>query len=143
MRTLDTDSGDLQESHGDNGRGENHLLHHQITRVIIGAFYSVHSQLGAGFFETVYANALAVVLRRASVRVEREMPFDVIFLGENIGRYRADLVVDGQVIVEVKCGRAIDGAHVAQVRNYLRASGLQVGLVLNFGQNAEFRRVVV
>jgi GxxExxY protein len=123
-------------------RLEAHLLHHDLTRVIIGAGYAVHTELGCGFLESVYANAIAVLLRHAGYRVEREAPFEIVFHGENIGRYRADLIVESQIVVEVKCGRAIDPTHKAQVLNYLRATGLGVGLLLNFGRSMECRRLI-
>ena len=119
------------------------LLHERLTRVVLGAFYSTHTQLGCGFLEPVYANALTIVLRRAGVRVDREVTYDIVFHGEVVGRYRADLVVDSKVVVEVKAARGIDPIHCAQLRNYLRASGLEVGLLLNFGHSARFKRIVL
>ncbi|MEO6877679.1 MAG: GxxExxY protein [Gemmatimonadaceae bacterium] len=148
MKLHDTDKTDSGDRHGAaltavNGRdGEAHLLHHDVTRSIIGACYSVHSQLGSGFLEAVYANALAVVLRGAGLRVQREVPFNIDFHGHVIGRYRADLIVESQIVVEVKCARGLDAAHVAQLCNYLRASRLRVGLLLNFGRTAKMRRVI-
>ena len=108
----------------------------------MGAFYSVYSELGSGFLEAVYANALTVLLLRAGLRVEREVPFEIVFHGQSIGRYRADMVVESLVVVEIKAGRCIIKQHTAQLLNYLRASRLKVGLLLNFGTTAEFRRVV-
>lgn len=119
------------------------LLHRDLTQAIIGAFYAVHSQLGHGFLEAVYANAMAVVLRGAECGVEREVPFDVAFRGATIGRYRADIVVDSKVIVEVKASAALTDIHAKQLRNYLKASGLQVGLVFNFGPKPDFKRVIL
>lgn len=123
-------------------RDERRLLHHQVTRTIVGAFYTVRAQLGCGFLERVYANAVAVVLRDAGLTVDREKRFDIIFRGQLIGRYRADLVVEDRVIVEAKVGRLINPLHCAQLRNYLRASGIEVGLLLNFGPAADFKRLV-
>jgi GxxExxY protein len=121
---------------------EPRLLHGGLTRCILGAFYRTHSELGSGFLEAVYANALAVLLREEGMRVDREVWFDIHFHGQRIGRYRADLVVERLVIVETKAGRAVHPANSAQLRNYLRASGLSVGLVLNSGRTATFERVV-
>jgi GxxExxY protein len=118
------------------------LLHGETTATILGAFYAVHSELGFGFLEAVYANALVVLLKHAGLRVERQIPFEIQFHGHNVGHYRADLVVESRVIVEVKAGRCIIPQHTAQVLNYLRASRLRVGLLLNFGEKAEFKRVV-
>ena len=118
------------------------LLYSDTTRAIVGAFYSVYSELGSGFLEAVYANALTVLLLRAGLRVDREVPFEIVFHGQSIGRYRADMVVESLVVVEIKAGRWIIKQHTAQLLNYLRASRLKVGLLLNFGETAEFRRVV-
>ena len=123
-------------------KSESGLLHHETTRRIIGGFFETHHELGSGFLESVYKNALAIVLRGDGLRVEREVPFDVGFRGESVGIYKADMIVERKIVVEVKTGRLIDPAHVAQVRNYLRASELQVGLLLNFGPSAEFKRLV-
>lgn len=119
------------------------LLFPDITDSILGAFYATYAELGTGFLESVYRNAIRVLLRQASRRAECEVPFDIKFHGEVIGRYRADLIVESKVIVEVKAARVIDTAHCAQLRNYLRATGLRVGLVVNFGEEARFRRIIV
>ena len=121
---------------------ESELLYHELTRPSIGAFFQAHRELGSGFLEVIYKNGLAVLLRRAGLRVEREVPFELIFHGESLGTYRADIVVERKVVVEVKTGRLIDPAHIAQVRNYLRVSKLTVGLLLNFGPSAEFKRLI-
>jgi GxxExxY protein len=119
-----------------------HLPHGNLTNLIIGAGFEVHNALGAGFLETVYANALTVELRHRGVPVERNAVFEVVYRGVSVGRYVADLVVDRKVVVETKVAKAIDLAHRAQVSNYLRASGLEVGLVVNFGSSVQFKRVV-
>ena len=121
---------------------ESDLLYHDLTRTIISAFFQAHRELGSGFLEVVYKNGLAVLLRRAGLRVEREVPFEIIFHGESLGSYRADIVVERKVVVEGKTGRLIDPVHIAQVRNYLRISKVKVGLLLNFGPSAEFKRLV-
>ena len=116
--------------------------HSDLTRTIIGGLYEVHGELGGGFLERVYANALTIVLRSKGLRVEREVAYEIYFRGEMIGRYVADMVVESTVVVECKAAAAIERAHRAQLLNYLRASGLQVGLVLNFGGSAQFKRMV-
>jgi len=105
--------------------------------------YNVHTELGVGFAEPVYANALAVTLQNAGLRVERELPFEVLFRGVVVGRYRADLVVDKKVIVETKAVQRLDPSGTAHLRNYLRASGLCAGLLLNFGSKPEYKRVIL
>jgi GxxExxY protein len=98
--------------------------------------------LGFGFLEVVYTNALVLVLTQAGLRVESEVPFDIHFRGQLIGRYRPDVVVAGSVIVEVKSGRCLVQQHTTQLLNYLRGSKLKVGLILGFGEKPEFRRIV-
>jgi GxxExxY protein len=124
------------------GPDSGHFPHGKLTNAIIGAMFEVHTVLGAGFLESNYANALAIELRLRGIPVERNVPFDVVYRGVVVGRYIADLVVDQRVIVETKVAKAIDPAHRAQVLNYLRASGLEVGLILNFSTSAQFKRVV-
>jgi GxxExxY protein len=123
--------------------GSRALLHGDITNVILGAFYSVYSELGFGFLEAVYINALVFVLKSAQLRVDRQVPFDIHFRGQLIGQYRADLVIQKRVVVEVKTGKAIVHQHSAQLLNYLKASRLEVGLLLHFGDKPAFRRVVL
>lgn len=118
------------------------LPHADTTRTIIGALYEVHGTLGSGFLESVYANSLVVELNAAGLRSERHVPFEIVYRGQPVGRYIADLIVESKVVVEVKAVRAIEAAHRAQLLNYLRASGLEVGLLLNFGASAQFKRVV-
>lgn len=118
------------------------LIHHEVTREVLGVFFDLHTRLGDGVLENVYANGMALLLRRLGLRVHRERAFDIVLEGESIGRYRPDLVVEFKGIVEVKAGQFIDPAHLAQTRNYMRASGISVGLVCNFGVSAEFKRLI-
>ena len=119
-----------------------HLPHGNLTNLIIGAGFEVHNVLGAGFLEAVYTNALTIELGHRGVPVERNVVFEVVYRRVSVGRYVADLVVDRKVIVETKVAKAIDPIFRAQVSNYLRASGLGVGLVVNFGSSVQFKRVV-
>jgi GxxExxY protein len=118
-----------------------HLPHSDLTNLVIGAGFKVHN-VGTGFLEAVYTNALTVELRHRGVPAERNVVFEVVYRRVSVGRYVADLVVDRRVIVETKVAKAIDPVHRAQVSNYLRASGLEVGLVMNFGSSVQFKRVV-
>ena len=144
LNTDYADYADYADNCGKGGwkKGRNGLLHRNITGAVIGAMYVVHKELGSGFLENVYANALTVLLRGAGLLVEREVVFEIVFHGERVGWYRADMIVEKKVLVEVKSARGIHARHRAQVRNYLRASRLEVGLVLNFGRSAEARRVI-
>jgi len=133
----------MQPNHsGTDSTSSVRLLHSETTNEIIQATYFVHDSLGAGFLESVYVHALVVELQARGLLVQRHVAFEVTYRGVRVGRYVADLVVDGKVVVEVKVAKNIDTAHRAQLLNYLRASGLEVGLVLNFGTSAQFKRVV-
>ncbi len=118
------------------------LVHGGTTDLIIKSFYHVYNSLGYGFLEKVYENALRVSLTKGGLAVAQQWPIVVEFEGEKVGDYFADLVVGDSVIVEVKVAEAIAPDHEAQLINYLKATGYQVGLLLNFGPNAEFRRKV-
>jgi GxxExxY protein len=112
-----------------------------LTERIIGVFYEVYNELGVGFLESVYREAMLIALRQAGLRVEAEVPVPVSFRGCLVGVFRADLVVDGKVIVELKTAESIGKAHEAQLLHYLRASAMEIGLVMNFGPEARFRRI--
>ncbi len=118
------------------------LLHEQITHQIIGAFYEVYNTIGHGFLESVYAAAMAAEFEARGVPFTREKPYPVHYKGKQIAMAKADLVVANSVIVELKAVDRISGTHDAQLFNYLRASKLQVGLILNFGPKAEKRRII-
>ncbi|MGE5350872.1 MAG: GxxExxY protein [Acidobacteriota bacterium] len=110
------------------------FLHENLTRQIIGHSYEVMNELGRGFLESVYHKAFEVALRSGGLIVESEVSLKVSFRGHNVGNFRADLIVEQKVMVEVKVAEAIVGEHKAQVINYLCASNLLVGLIVNFGQ---------
>lgn len=116
--------------------------HSQLSETIIGVFYDVYNELGFGFLESVYRNSLQVALLVSGLRVETEVGVPVFFRGKNVGDFRADMVVNGCVLLELKTAEAISIAHEAQLLNYLRATSLEVGLILNFGPKAQVRRLV-
>jgi GxxExxY protein len=118
------------------------LKHRELTEKIIGVFYDVYNELGHGFLESVYERALALALAQAGMRVEQQVPVSVWFRGQQIGDFRADMLVDGKVLLELKAARTIDQAHEKQLLNYLRATDIEVGLLLNFGVTPQFRRLV-
>ncbi len=105
----------------------------ELTRKIIGAAFEVHNHLGAGFLEKVYRNALMVELKNQAIHAESEVKLPVQYKGCEVGEYYADVLVERQVIVELKALNALTTQHEAQLLNYLKATGLQVGLLLNFG----------
>lgn len=117
--------------------------HGELTDQIINAFFEVYNGLGYGFLEKVYENALANRLRRMGLAVEQQAGINVYFEGAVVGEYFADLLVENKVLLELKAAEAIDPAHKAQLRNYLRATDCKVGLVLNFGPQPTFIRQVM
>lgn len=118
------------------------LKHSELTEKIIEIFFDVYNELGHGFLESVYAEAMALALAAAGLEVRREVEIPVWFRGKLIGDFRADLVVEEAVILELKAARAIDQAFEKQLLNYLRATQFEIGLILNFGPRPEFRRLV-
>jgi GxxExxY protein len=119
------------------------LKHSSITDAIIGAFYEVYNELGQGFLESVYCEAMALVLSKRGLDVKREQPVTVMFRKAQVGFFRTDLLVENAVIVELKCARNLDSAHEAQLLNYLKATEYEVGLLLNFGSRPQFRRMLL
>jgi len=121
---------------------ERGLKHRELTEKIIGVFYEVYNELGHGFLESVYEEAMAVALPQAELKLERQVPLRVTFRGAVVGDFRADLLVDNAVLLELKAAREIEPVHEAQLLNYLRATQIEVGLVLNFGPKPQFKRLV-
>jgi len=119
------------------------LMHEEITREIIGAFFTVYDELGHGFVESVYKRALVVELQLRGLACEREVLYPVYFKGVDVGEYRADLVVESKVIAEVKTADKIVPVHEVQLLNYLRAAKISLGLVLNFGPRSTFKRLIL
>ena len=114
-----------------------------ITEQIIKAFYKVYNTLGHGFLEKVYENALAIELRQQGLSVVQQAPIKVHYNGRLVGEYYADLLVEGKVIVELKTAEALTDEHHAQLLNYLKATEIEVGLILNFGPSEpEVRRKI-
>ncbi|MFQ6101988.1 MAG: GxxExxY protein [Anaerolineae bacterium] len=116
--------------------------HSDLTEKIIGAFFTVYGRLGYGFSEKVYENALVLELRKLGLEVEQQKRITVYYDGQVVGEYLADIVVEGIVIVELKAVRQLSKEHEAQLLNYLKATMVEVGLLLNFGPKAEFKRKV-
>ena len=116
----------------------------QITETIIGCCYTVISKLGSGFLEKVYENALCHEIRKTEMKALQQYPVKVIYDGVEVGDYVADILVHGQVIVELKATKALDNVHRAQCLNYLKATGYSVCLLVNFGApKLEVRRIVL
>jgi GxxExxY protein len=120
------------------------LLEGELTEKILGAAFKVQNTLGAGFLEKVYENALSIELRKLGLAVESQKAFPVRYEGTVVGDYQADLVVAAKVVVECKAVNNLDTVHEAQLMNYLKASGLRVGLLINFARSKlQYRRLVV
>ncbi len=115
-----------------------------ITYEINGAVFEVQRELGPGFLEKVYENALLVELKRRGIKAESQVPVKVSYKGSMVGEYVADLLVEKKVIVELKTVERLDRTHEAQLLNYLKATGIQVGLLVNFKhQKADIKRMVL
>ena len=110
----------------------NHL-HDDLTQTIIGCAFEVINELGSGFLESVYENSMVLALSEAGLPVQSQVPIPVMFRGKRVGDFYADLLVDEKVIVELKAVRAIVPEHQAQIINYLNATGIEVGMLINFG----------
>lgn len=113
-----------------------------LTEKIIGAFYDVYNELGYGFLESVYEASLVIALRQLGLAVERQVPVPVWFRRHRIGEFRADILVERKVLIEVKSARALDPAHDAQLLHYLKATEIELGLLVNFGERPQFRRLL-
>jgi len=116
--------------------------HSDLTDKIIKAFYTVYNKLGYGFLEKVYENALLIELRKMNLNVANQIPVKVYYDGVNVGVYFADLIVNNLVIIELKAAEGLAEEHEAQLTNYLKAAGIEVGLLLNFGKTPQFKRKV-
>ncbi|HMD81809.1 MAG TPA: GxxExxY protein [Anaerolineales bacterium] len=114
--------------------------HSDLTEQIIGAFYAVYSALGYGFLENVYVKALMIELARRGMNGRSELPIKVYYLGQLIGEYFADLIVNDLIILEIKAVKSLVDEHEAQLLNYLKATPYEVGLLLNFGPKPETKR---
>jgi GxxExxY protein len=111
-----------------------------ITRQIIGAAYTVHKTLGSGFLERVYEDAMGIELTRSGLQFEQQAPITVHYHGHVVGEYYADLLIEGRILCELKAVDAITSRHEVQLVHYLAATGIETGLLLNFGQRVEIRR---
>ena len=116
----------------------------QVTEKIINCAYRVSNTLGSGFLEKVYENALAIELRQSGLKVTQQYPVNVLYHGNLVGDYIADLLIEDCVIVETKAVTALDEVHSAQCMNYLKATGFKVCLLINFGKpRVDIRRIVL
>lgn len=134
------DMNDLPDTHDE--KNERSLPHYELTRAILGCCFEVMKELGPGFLERVYKNALVLTMREKELQVATEQPFEVVFRNKVIGRYNADLVVEKKVIIELKCCENLIREHQAQLFNYLKVSRLPIGLLVNFRRRKlEYQRL--
>ena len=117
--------------------------HAGITKKLLDCFFDVYHELGLGFLEAVYGNALAIALTQARIPFRREFNVPVFFRGIPVGAYKADFLVADEIIVELKAARAIDPVHIAQLVNYLRGSRVELGYILNFGPKPSYKRFIL
>jgi GxxExxY protein len=123
---------------------ERDLAHNELTRAIIGAAMEVHSNLGPGFLESVYEEAMAIEFNLRKTPYEKQKAIPVMYKGEKAKDFFCDILVDGKVLVELKALKSITNTEEAQVLNYLKATGLNVGLLINFGeQSLRYKRLVL
>ena len=119
------------------------LIHEELTEKIIGACFEVYNELGFGFLESVYEKALVIVLQEKGLKSVTQMPFSVNFRGQRIGDFFADIVVEEIVLLELKAVSSFRPEHEAQILNYLKATGIRIGLLVNFGKpKLEFNRYI-
>lgn len=116
--------------------------HKTLTAAIISIFFKVYNKLGYGFLEKIYENAMMYELKKAEIPAKSQSPIEVIYEGEIMGAYSADILVDDKVIVELKAAKKLTPDHKAQLLNYLKATDKEVGLLLNFGPKPEISRKV-
>ncbi len=115
----------------------------QLTGQIINSAHKVHNALGYGFLEKIYHNALLVELKDRGIKVETQRPITVYYSERIVGEYFADIIVDGKVIVEIKSVEGLNSTFEAQLLNYPKATGLTVGLIINFGPSVQVKRMVL
>ncbi|HKT70088.1 MAG TPA: GxxExxY protein [Terriglobales bacterium] len=118
------------------------LKHGELTNRLIGIFFDIYNELGHGFLESVYEQTFAIALAENDIFFQRQMAVPVWYHERQVGDFRADLLVEGKVIIELKTGRTIEQAWEKQLLNYLRATHIEVGLLFNFGPEAQFRRYI-
>ena len=120
------------------------IIHKELSYKIIELALEVHNELGCGFLEKVYENAMMTLFDREKIPARQQAPANVYFQGKVIGQYFADILVDSKVMLELKTVDAITNVHIAQILNYLRATGIKLGLVLNFAKpKFEYKRLVL
>ena len=119
------------------------LLYKDLTNKIIRCFLNVFDELGRGFLESVYENAMMLELHDMGLEAQNQKELKVFYRGEVVGVFRSDIIVENKVLIEIKAARALVPAHDAQLVNYLKVTGIKVGLLLNFGEKPDFSRRIL
>lgn len=118
------------------------MINQEKTSLILKCYYKVYNTLGFGFLEKVYENALFLEMTNMGMNCRKQVPITVFYAGEEVGNYFADIIVDDDIIIELKAAESLCEEHDHQLINYLKATNIEVGLLLNFGLKPEFRRKV-
>jgi GxxExxY protein len=118
------------------------LLFEEQTKTVIACFYKVYNTLGFGFLEKVYENALLYEIKKNKIHAIQQIPIKVYYENIVVGKYSADILVNNEIILEIKTANGINAAHEAQLLNYLKATGKKLGLILCFGEEAKIRRII-
>jgi GxxExxY protein len=118
------------------------MKHEELTEKVIGVFYAVYNELGYGFVESVYEESFAIALIEAGFKVEKQRAIEVWYHGKLVGAFKADLIVNDTILVELKAASCLEKSHEAQILNYLRATTFEVGLLLNFGPRPNVKRKI-
>ena len=118
------------------------LKHVNTSELIIKSFYNVYNTLGYGFLEKVYENAMLIELRKVGLKAQRQIPINVIYEEELVGYYFADIVVENNIIIELKAAESLREEHECQLINYLKATEIEIGLLFNFGKKPQFKRKI-
>ena len=121
----------------------NNFKHSDITNVIIKAYYNVYNKLGFRFLEKVYENSMMIELKKLGLNCNKQVPIKVYYYDATVGDYYADIIVGNKIIIELKAAKSLCEEHEIQLVNYLKATNIEVGLLLNFGEKAEFKRKVL
>ncbi len=118
------------------------LIHSELTSKIIRAFYNVYNKLGYGFLEKVYERSMMIELNKLGINCVAQRPIEVNYFGSSVGLYYADIITEEKVIIEIKAAENLAPEHEAQLLNYLKATDIEVGLLLNFGNKPQYRRKI-
>ena len=118
------------------------FIHKELSQKVIGAFYSVYNALGYGFLEKVYENAFKHELELIGFNVQSQVPIEVFYRGIKVGQYFADLLIEKSIIIELKAAESLCEEHEHQLTNYLKATNIELGLLLNFGKEPQFKRII-